>query len=231
MVPEEPKPIIRGVSGSAVPGDFISIIGASGAGKTTLLNYLSGRLFAPNLEVSGTIKMNGQDVKEIENFSQFSAYVQQDDMLMQTMTVKECLLFTAKLKMSGDLKRKEDKVEELIRDLKLAKCQNTYIGGEFFKGVSGGERKRTSIGVELVSNPSLIFLDEPTTGLDSYTATILMKILKNLAKSGRTIIQTIHQPNSETFQEFDKLMLLSAGKIIFFNKKELAVPYFGGIGF
>jgi ATP-binding cassette subfamily G (WHITE) protein 2 len=84
------------------------------------------------------------------------------------------------------------KVEEILQDLKLVKCQNTKIGGDLIKGVSGGERKRTSIGVELISNPSLIFLDEPTTGLDSYTATSLMKILKNLANSGRTIVQTIH---------------------------------------
>jgi ABC-type multidrug transport system ATPase subunit len=79
-----------------------------------------------------------------------------------------------------------------LEDLKLTKCENTKIGGAVIKGVSGGERKRCSIGVELITNPSLIFLDEPTTGLDSYTATILMRILKALAKSGRTIIQTIH---------------------------------------
>ena len=85
-----------------------------------------------------------------------------------------------------------ERVEEILQDLKLVKCQDTKIGGDLIKGVSGGERKRTSIGVELISNPSLIFLDEPTTGLDSYTATSLMKILKNLANSGRTIVQTIH---------------------------------------
>lgn len=81
-----------------------------------------------------------------------------------------------------------ERVEEILQDLKLVKCQDTKIGGDLIKGVSGGERKRTSIGVELISNPSLIFLDEPTTGLDSYTATSLMKILKNLANSGRTIV-------------------------------------------
>jgi ABC-type multidrug transport system ATPase subunit len=81
-----------------------------------------------------------------------------------------------------------DKVENIIRDLKLTKCQNTYIGGYLIKGVSGGERKRTSIGVELITNPSLIFLDEPTTGLDSYTATQVMKILSKLASGGKTII-------------------------------------------
>ena len=107
---------------------------------------------------------------------------------MQTLTVRECLEFTANMKLDCTEDKKRQTVDDLIRDLKLKKCENTYIGGEVIKGVSGGERKRTSIGVELVSNPSLIFLDEPTTGLDSYTSTILMKIMGNLAKSGRTII-------------------------------------------
>ena len=104
------------------------------------------------------------------------------------MTVRECLEFSAKLKLPGTDEEKIKKVNDIISDLKLTKCQNTYIGGALIKGVSGGERKRTSIGVELITDPSLIFLDEPTTGLDSYTATQVMSILKNLANSGRTII-------------------------------------------
>ena len=131
-------------------------------------------------------------MSEIENFSRYSAYIQQDDVLLQTFTVEECLRFTASLKMNGDVKAQQNRVKELLSDLNLIKCKDTYIGGELIKGISGGERKRTSIAVELVSNPSLIFLDEPTTGLDSYTSTNLMKILRNLAMSGRTIIQTIH---------------------------------------
>ena len=104
------------------------------------------------------------------------------------MTVRECLEFSAKLKLPGTDEEKIKKVNDIISELKLTKCQNTYIGGSLIKGVSGGERKRTSIGVELITDPSLIFLDEPTTGLDSYTATQVMLILKNLANSGRTII-------------------------------------------
>ena len=97
--------------------------------------------------------------------------------------------------------------------------------------MSGGERKRTSIGVELISNPSLIFLDEPTTGLDSFTATQVMKLLSKLASSGRTIIQTIHQPNSDIFTMFDRLMLLAKGKTLYFNDASRSVEYFGKIGF
>jgi ATP-binding cassette subfamily G (WHITE) protein 2 len=108
------------------------------------------------------------------------------------MSVRECLEFAAKLKLSGTLESKLQRVKSIIEELRLTKCQNTKIGGPLIKGISGGERKRTSIGVELITDPNLIFLDEPTTGLDSFTATSVMEILKDLAKSGRTIVQTIH---------------------------------------
>jgi ABC-type multidrug transport system ATPase subunit len=108
------------------------------------------------------------------------------------MTVRECLEFAAKLKLKGTVESKMQRVDELIAELRLNKCQGTKIGGPLVKGVSGGERKRTSIGVELITDPTLIFLDEPTTGLDSFTATLVMDTLKELAMSGRTIISTIH---------------------------------------
>ena len=147
------------------------------------------------------------------------------------MTVRECLEFAAKLKLPGSLANKIARVNKLIHDLKLTKCANTRIGGPLVKGVSGGERKRTSIGVELITDPSLIFLDEPTTGLDSFTATNVMEILGDLArKDGRTVISTIHQPNSDIFEMFDRLMLLARGKIIYFNLASEAVDYFGKIG-
>jgi ABC-type multidrug transport system ATPase subunit len=145
-----------------------------------------------NLSKEGTVKINGVNVDKLVGYSAFSAYIQQDDVLFQALTVRECLEFSAKMKIKGSDEERKKRVDELIKDLKLTKCQNTYIGGPLLKGVSGGERKRTSIGVELISNPSLIFLDEPTTGLDSYTATKVMKVLRRLADSGRTIIQTIH---------------------------------------
>jgi ABC-type multidrug transport system ATPase subunit len=158
--------------------------------------------------------------------------VQQDDILFQTMTVRECLEFAAKLKLPGTLAHKIARVNELIYDLKLNKCSGTRIGGPLVKGVSGGERKRTSIGVELITDPALIFLDEPTTGLDSFTATSVMEILKDLAiKDGRTVVSTIHQPNSDIFESFDRLMLLAKGKIIYMDQACLAVDYFAGIGF
>ena len=214
-----------------MPGQFLAIIGASGAGKTTLLNFLSGREISQNLEKDGEILANGQGFRQIRNFSSLSAYVQQDDILFQTMTVRECLEFAAKLKLPGTLPKKIARVRQLISDLKLTKCADTRIGGPLVKGVSGGERKRTSIGVELITDPSLIFLDEPTTGLDSFTATNVMEILGDLArKDGRTVVSTIHQPNSDIFEMFDRLMLLARGKIIYFNEASLSVEFFARQG-
>lgn len=106
-------------------------------------------------------------------------------------------------------------MNKLIRDLGLDKCAHTKIGSELVKGVSGGERKRTSIGVELLTNPSLIFLDEPTTGLDSNTAATIMFLLRDMANNGRTIVSVIHQPSTEIFNKFDKLILLCKGNIIY----------------
>jgi ABC-type multidrug transport system ATPase subunit len=125
------------------------------------------------------------------------------------MTVRECLEFAAKLKLQGTYDDKIRRVEEIVKELRLNKCQNTKIGGPLIKGVSGGERKRTSIGVELITDPQLIFLDEPTTGLDSFTATSVMETLRDLAMTGRTVVSTIHQPNSDIFEMFDRLMLLA----------------------
>ena len=105
------------------------------------------------------------------------------------------------------------------------------IGGVLAKGVSGGEWKRTSIGVELITDPYLLFLDEPTTGLDSFTASHIMEVIKNMAMQGRTIITTIHQPNTEIFNMFDKLMLLASGWVMYFNEASKSAAYFESIGY
>ena len=146
------------------------------------------------------------------------------------MTVRECLEFAAKLKFKGTFEEKMQRVDEIVKELRLNKCQNTKIGGPLVKGVSGGERKRCSIGVELITDPNLIFLDEPTTGLDSFTATSVCETLRDLANSGRTIISTIHQPNSDIFENFDRLMLLAQGKVIYFNEARFSVDYFASLG-
>lgn len=148
------------------------------------------------------------------------------------MTVRECLTFAARLKLEASEEEKISRVNHMIKTLKLTKCQNTRIGGPLVKGVSGGERKRTSIGVELITDPNLVFLDEPTTGLDSFTATSVMESLGDLArKENRTVISTIHQPNTDIFDMFDRLVLLARGKIIYFGRADLSVDFFASKGY
>lgn len=110
---------------------------------------------------------------------------------------------------------KKEQVEQIIRSLGLQKCADTYLGNNVIRGVSGGEKKRTSIGVELLINPSILFLDEPTTGLDSTTALHVVMTLNKLAKSGRTIVATIHQPSSEIFSSFDRLIIMVQGNLVY----------------
>lgn len=138
----------------------------------------------------------------------------QDDALTATATVRECLLFSANLRLGAgvSVEDKEALVDEVLVELGLNKCRDTFIGSERSKGISGGERKRTSIGVELITDPSLVFLDEPTSGLDSYSAYKIVELLKALSHQGRcTIMCTIHQPSSEIFLLFDNCIMLKSG--------------------
>lgn len=210
----------------------MGILGPSGSGKTTLLNFLSGRLVSDNLQVSGRLSVNGLEIDSVDVIGDKVAYVMQDDILFPTFTPREAFMFSANLRLKGLTRQeKTDKVEQVIEELGLGKCADTWIGGEFIKGVSGGERKRTSIGVELITNPSVIFLDEPTTGLDSETALNCISVLKHMAKEGRTIISTIHQPSSQIYSTFDELLLLVEGNIIFQGHPSQAILHFSNQGF
>ncbi|CAK7346818.1 unnamed protein product [Dovyalis caffra] len=118
----------------------------------------------------------------------------------------------------------------VIYELALERCQNTVIGGNFVRGISGGERKRVCIGNEILLNPSLLFLDEPTSGLDSTNALRIVQILQNVAQAGKTVVTTIHQPSSRLFNKFDKLVLLGKGSTLYFGKASEAMLYFSSLG-
>ena len=141
--------------------------------------------------------------------------MEQDDALVSTMTPKECFEFALKITSYVSNEECEEKVEELIGRLGLKSCKNTLCGGKFVKGISGGERKRTSIGFELITNPSLLLLDEPTSGLDSHTSLKIAKMIKQEASRGLTILATIHQPSSQIFYTFDRIILLADGFTIY----------------
>ncbi|KAL4512209.1 hypothetical protein ABPG72_005211 [Tetrahymena utriculariae] len=228
-----PKQLLKGVSGICKSGKINAILGSSGAGKTTLLNVLCQRVAnTKNQNLEGQILANSQHYNN-HTFSNFAAYVMQDDVLLETMTVKECFQFAANLKTKGNAEEKNQRVDQMIRNLKLEKCQNTFVGGLFVKGISGGERKRTSIGYELISNPSCIFLDEPTSGLDSFTAYSIISLLKAYAvENNNTVVFTIHQPSGDIWNMFDNVLMLVNGQFIYQGKGGMnVVNHFSSFGF
>ena len=211
------RSILHDVSGIVKPGQFLAIIGASGAGKTTLLNYLSGKMLAHNLVADGITTINSKSTKESQNYLEFTAFVQQDDILMETMTVQECLKYAARFKYSSDPVRRNERLLELLNELELNDVKDLRFGGMMQRDrtLSRGEKKRLSIAVELITNPSLLFLDEPTTSMDTFTAEKIVSIINKLKNKGRTVIATIHQPNTQIYNSFDQLMILSLGRVIY----------------
>ncbi|ONK55955.1 uncharacterized protein A4U43_C10F2660 [Asparagus officinalis] len=223
------KTILRGITGMAGPGEMLAMLGPSGSGKTTLLTALSGRLSG---KLSGRITYNGQNFNRA--VKRRMGFVAQDDVLYPHLTVTETLVFTALLRLPRTLSRAEKvlQVQQVITELGLGRVAHSMIGGQLFRGVSGGERKRVSIGQEMLVNPSLLLLDEPTSGLDSTTAQRIVTILKRLAeKGGRTVVTTIHQPSSRLYHLFDKVILLSQGSPIYYGRASAALEYFGSVGF
>lgn len=222
------KTILNGVTGMVCPGEILAMLGPSGSGKTTLLTALGGRLTG---KLSGKITYNSQPFSG--TIKRRTGFVAQDDVLYPHLTVTETLVFTALLRLPRTLTRDEkvQHVECIITELGLTRCKNSMIGGPLFRGISGGEKKRVSIGQEMLINPSLLLLDEPTSGLDSTTALQILTTVKRLASGGRTVVTTIHQPSSRLYHMFDKVVLLSEGCPIYYGPASTALEYFLSIGF
>ena len=228
---KEEKTILNGIDALFRPGRLTAIMGASGAGKTTLLNYLAGELSRGHRE--GEVAVNGFPAS-FKDLKRVSAFVFQDDVILDTMTVREAISMSALLRLPRTISKKEreERVDAIIEVLQLTKCENTKIGSPEKKGISGGERKRTSMAMDMVVNPSVLILDEPTSGLDTFTAFNVMTTLADLAhEQNRTIVATIHQPSSEIFHMLDDLLLISGGKVVYHGPVEAAVEYFSRLGF
>ncbi|KAF5181980.1 Abc transporter g family member [Thalictrum thalictroides] len=225
---EHYKPILKGITGSIGPGEILALMGPSGSGKTTLLKILGGRLHD---NVKGTVTYN--DIAYNPALKRRIGFVTQDDLLFPQLTVEETLVFAAFLRLPTNMSKQQKyaRVDMIIKELGLERCRSTRIGGAFVKGISGGERKRTSIGYEILVDPSLLLLDEPTSGLDSTSANRLLRILQGIAKAGRTIITTIHQPSSRMFHMFDKLLLISEGYPVYYGKARESMEYFSSLRF
>uniref|UniRef100_A0A1I8G170 Broad substrate specificity ATP-binding cassette transporter ABCG2 n=1 Tax=Macrostomum lignano TaxID=282301 RepID=A0A1I8G170_9PLAT len=201
----EKKVVLNGISGIMHPG-LNAIMGPTGSGKSSLLDVLAGRKDPQFLR--GEVLVDGAE--QPDNFKCMSGYVVQDDIVMGTLTVRENLSFSAALRLPGNTSAhvRKEKVDNVIQELGLSKVADSKIGTELIRGVSGGERKRTNIGMELITDPPVLFLDEPTTGLDAFTAGSVIRTLKMLANSGRTIIFSIHQPKYSIYRLFDNLTLV-----------------------
>ncbi|CAN6848727.1 unnamed protein product [Brassica oleracea] len=226
--PKQKRLILNGVSGIVKPGELLAMLGPSGSGKTTLVTALAGRLQG---KLSGTVSYNGAPFPS--SMKRRTGFVTQEDVLYPHLTVMETLTYTALLRLPKELTRKEkiQQAESVISDLGLTRCCNSVIGGGLIRGISGGERKRVSIGQEMLVNPSLLLLDEPTSGLDSTTAARLVATLRSLARGGRTVVTTIHQPSSRLYRMFDKVLVLSDGSPIYSGDSGRVMEYFGSIGF
>ncbi|KAM5282640.1 broad substrate specificity ATP-binding cassette transporter ABCG2-like [Hipposideros larvatus] len=222
------KEILRNVNGIMRPG-LNAILGPTGGGKSSLLDVLAARKDPQGL--SGDVLING--APRSANFKCISGYVVQDDVVMGTLTVRENLQFSAALRLPKTTTNheKNERINMVIQELGLAKVADSKVGTQFTRGVSGGERKRTSIGMELITDPAILFLDEPTTGLDSSTANAVLLLLKRMSKHGRTIIFSIHQPRYSIFKLFDSLTLLASGRLLFHGPSQEALGYFASAGY
>ncbi|XP_033827771.1 broad substrate specificity ATP-binding cassette transporter ABCG2d [Periophthalmus magnuspinnatus] len=222
------RQILHELNGVMKPG-LNAILGPTGSGKSSFLDILAARKDPAGL--SGEVLIDG--APQPPNFKCLSGYVVQEDVVMGTLTVKENLCFSAALRLpiSVPQSEKEARVNHLIKDLGLTKVADTMVGSPMSRGISGGERKRTSIGMELISDPSVLFLDEPTTGLDASTANSVLLMLKRMASHGRTIIMSIHQPRYSIYRLFDTLTLLVSGKMVYHGPAPNALDYFANIGY
>ncbi|KAG5883527.1 hypothetical protein JTB14_019294 [Gonioctena quinquepunctata] len=218
------KEILHKINGRFPPGQLIAIMGPSGAGKSTLLDVLSGYRIRGT---GGSVYTNGR-TRNLKEFRKMSCYITQDDRLQPLLTVGENMQIAADLKLPSSVtkRRKDELIQNILITLGLEKTIDTKTAG-----ISGGQKKRLSIALELVCNPMVMFLDEPTTGLDSSSCTTCIKLLKNLAEEGRTIICTIHQPSASLFNLFDQVYVLAEGNCLYQGNTSNLVSFFDNVGF
>ncbi len=206
-------------------GKLIALMGGSGAGKSTLLNVLNGN----ETPTRGVVRINSIDIhREKKKVEGVIGYVPQDDLLIEELTVFDNLYFAAKLcfKNLGDQQLKE-LVNHTLESLGLFETRQLKVGSPLDKTISGGQRKRLNIGLELLREPSVLFVDEPTSGLSSRDSENIMDLLKELALKGKLVFVVIHQPSAEIFRMFDNLLILDVGGYqIYYGNPAEAVPYF-----
>ncbi|EYU19905.1 hypothetical protein MIMGU_mgv1a026629mg [Erythranthe guttata] len=223
------KTILNDISGEARDGEIMAVMGASGSGKSTLIDALANRMAKGSLK--GGVTLNGEQL-ESRLLKVISAYVMQDDLLFPMLTVEETLMFAAEFRLPRTLSKSKKKlrVQALIDQLGLRNAANTVIGDEGHRGVSGGERRRVSIGTDIIHDPILLFLDEPTSGLDSTSAYMVVKVLQRIAQSGSIVIMSIHQPSYRILGLLDRMIFLSRGQTVYSGPPSNLPVYFSDFG-
>ncbi|XP_050381141.1 ABC transporter G family member 20-like [Argentina anserina] len=223
------KVLLNGVSGEAREGQIMAVLGASGSGKSTLIDALADRIAKDSLR--GTITLNDETLNS-RMLKVISAYVMQDDLLFPMLTVEETLMFSAEFRLPRTLSKskKKSRVEALIDQLGLRNAAKTVIGDEGHRGVSGGERRRVSIGIDIIHDPIVLFLDEPTSGLDSTSAFMVVKVLQRIAQSGSIVVMSVHQPSYRILGLLDRLVLLSHGQTVYTGSPANLPVFFGKFG-
>lgn len=209
--------LLDSVSLSVRPNEFVGILGPSGAGKSMLMEVMAG-LQAPS---GGHVLVNNQDLqRHIDSLKQSIGYVPQDDIIHRELSVYRTLYYVAKMRLSRDVSSAEVRqiVDEVLDVTGLTERRNVRVGQ-----LSGGQRKRVSIAVELITKPSIIFLDEPTSGLDPGAEGRIMRLFRQIAESGRTVIMTTHA--MENVKLFDKIAILMAGKLVFYGRPDEALVF------
>ncbi|KAG8931848.1 hypothetical protein FRC02_002035 [Tulasnella sp. 418] len=229
--------IVRNISAKCDSGEMLAIIGGSGSGKTTVLNAIVGRL--ANLPIEhGSISysplratQNEKKILSARRMKDKIGFVKQTDTLLAHLTVRETLRYAAALRLPAGIstETREAIVTQTIEELGLRDAADTVVGGTLRKGISGGERRRLSIGCILVTMPSVLVADEPTTGLDATTSYNLLLTLSQLAKRNRTVVLTLHQPRSSAFPLFDRILLLSKGRVVYSGHRQRCFPWFASL--
>ncbi|KAL9377761.1 hypothetical protein Peur_029096 [Populus x canadensis] len=202
--------VLKDVYCKAKPWEILAIVGPSGAGKSSLLEVLAGKL-TPQ---SGSIFVNQNPINKAQ-FKKASGYVTQKDTLFPLLTVEETLMFSAKLRLRLPQDQLSSEVKFLMHELGLDHVAMTRVGDDRVRGISGGERRRVSIGVDVIHDPEVLILDEPTSGLDSTSALQIIDMLKLMAETrGRTIILSIHQPGFRIVKLFNSVLLMANGSVL-----------------